>query len=245
MNTWLNVARYHLLQRLNYLVLPWAALAFGAIADVMIFASLPASQHVMLTGHGPVLVTNTASRLAAGALSIFCAYVFTMGVISTGRSLPFGLALGVSRRSYYTGTALLAVTLAAADGLALTVLQAIERATDGWGVNGRVFQVPYILDGPWYLTWLTSSVALALLFVYGMWWGTVYRRWGLVGTVAFAAAQITVLLAAALLIAGVPTWASTGHFFAALSAARLTGLLAALTAVLLAGGYATIRRVAV
>ncbi len=85
----------------------------------------------------------------------------------------------MSRRSYYyTGTALLAVTLAAA-GLALTVLQAIERATGGWGVAMHFFRVSYILDGPWYLTWLTSFVALALLFVYGMWFGIVYRRWNL------------------------------------------------------------------
>ena len=92
-------------------------------------------------------------------------FLFVIGVSSVGRSLPFGLALGVSRRSYYTGTALLGVALAVVDGLALTVLQAIERATDGWGVHMHFFQVPYILDGPWYLTWLTSFVGLALLFV--------------------------------------------------------------------------------
>ena len=36
--------------------------------------------------------------------------------------------------------------------------------------------VPYILAGPWYLTWLTSSVLLILMFIYGMWFGIVYRR---------------------------------------------------------------------
>jgi len=40
-------------------------------------------------------------------------------------------------------------------------------------------------------------------------------------------------------------WPAIGRFFTTLSTAGLTGLLAALTAVLLAGGYATMRRVTV
>jgi len=172
-------------------------------------------------------------------------FYFIRGIFSTGQSLPFGLALGVSRRSYYTGTALLAVFLAAADALVLTGLQAIERTTGGWGEAMHFFRVPYILNGPWYLTWLTSFVALTLLYVYGMWFGIVYRRWSLPGGLVFAAAQITVLLVAAVAITWTHSWPGTGHFFSALSATGLTGLFAALTAALLAGGYATMRRTTV
>jgi hypothetical protein len=242
MNTCINVARCHLLQRFSYLALPWAWLAFALAADLVIFALIPVGHHAVLTAHGLVQVQNAGSGRDAGGLTAVVAVFFALGVQSVARSLPFALALGVSRRSYYTGTALLAVTLAAVYGLALTALQAIERATAGWGVAGHIFRVPYILDGPWYLTWLTTSVVLALLFAWGMWFGIVYRRWNLPGTLAFAAAQVTVLLAAALLITWAHGWAGTGHFFTALSAAGLTGLLAALAAALLAGGYVTIRR---
>jgi hypothetical protein len=140
---------------------------------------------------------------------------------------------------------LLAVALACTDGLALTGLQAIERATGGWGVHMSFFRVPYLLNGPWYLTWLTSFVGLALLFVYGMWFGIVYRRWSLVGTLAFIAAKVTVLLAAALVVTWAHGWAGVGHFFTGLTAAGLTGLLAVLAVALLAGGRATIRRATV
>ena len=107
------------------------------------------------------------------------------------------------------------------------------------------FRVPYILDGPWYLTFLTSFVALTLFFVYGMWFGLVYRRWNLVGLVAFVAAQTTVLLIGALAATWSHAWHDIGHFFTALSAAGLTGLLAALAVVLLAGGFSTMRRLTI
>jgi hypothetical protein len=172
-------------------------------------------------------------------------FFLVIGINSIGRSLPFGLALGASRRSFYTGTALYGVALALVDGLLLTALQGIERATGGWGARMHFFQVPYILDGPWYLTWLTSFVALALLFVWGMWFGIVYRRWNLFGSVTFIAAQVSVVVAAVLVLVWADAWSGVGHFFTGLTAAGLTGVLAALALLLLAGGQVTIRRATV
>ena len=239
MRTWVNVARYHLTQPLIFVGLVWAIMAFSFAVNMVIFRLVPTGQ-AFAGSQGAI-----ASPHYTGAVSIIYVFFFIMGVFATGRSLPFGLALGVSRRSYYTGTALLAVVLAAADAVVLTALQAIERATNGWGEELHFFRVPYLLDGPWYLTWLTSFVGLALLFAYGMWFGIVYRRWSIPGNVAFIAAQVTALLAAALLISWLNGWTAVGRFFTALSAAGLTGLLAALTVALLAGGYATVRRVTV
>jgi len=244
MNTWIKIARYHLLKRFTYLALPWAWTAFGFAVDLVIFALIPVSHghHRVMTAHGLVQVQNApAGRDAAGLAGIVIVY-FVLGVVGIAQQMPFALALGVSRRSYYAGTALLGVALATVNGLAITALQAIERATGGWGEAVHIFQVPYILDGPWYLTWLTASVALAVLFGWGMWFGIVYRRWNLPGTLAFIAAQVTVLLFAALGLTWSHAWAGASRFFTALSAAGLTGLLAALAAALLAGGYATIRR---
>jgi hypothetical protein len=230
MSTYLNVARYHLVQRVNYLVLPWAILAFVFAVDAAILAIAPA-------GH-------SSQRSVGGLASIFV-IVFVLGLQSVARSLPFGLALGLSRRTYYLGTTLLALVLAAVAAVVITVGQAIERATGGWGISMGFFRVPYLLDGSWYLTWLTSFVVLTLVFGYGVWFGLVHRRWGLVGLFVFLAAQITVLLAGALAATGTHAWHEIGRFFLALSATGLTGLLAALTVVLLAGGFTTMRRLTV
>jgi hypothetical protein len=229
MSTIVNVTRYHLIDRVTYVALPWCilALAFAADVAILVAASASGSPH-------PV----------GGIASIFC-FVFAAGLLSATRNMPFGLALGVSRRSYYLGTVLLAVVLAAANGLALTVLQSVERSTGCWGISMHFFQVPYILSGPWYLTWLTSSVVLALMFVYGIWFGLVFQRWNLIGLAVFAGAQVIVLTAAALAVTWAHAWDSVGQFFTTLSAAGLTGVLAALTAGLAIGGLAMIRRATV
>jgi hypothetical protein len=76
-----------------------------------------------------------------------------------------------------------------------------------------------------------------------MWFGIVYRRWSGPGVLAFIAAQIIAGLAVGLLISKTHIWPGFG--LTGMPAAGLTGLLAALAALLFAGGYATIRRVTV
>src|SRR5262249_44962972 len=149
MKTLVNVARYHLVDRFTYIVLPWALLAFVFGVNLVIVGTIPKDPH---------------QNIPVGGLSSLFVMVLILGVLSTTRSLPFVLSLGVSRRSYFFGTAGLAVAMAAVYGLAITVLQVIERATDGWGIHLQFFRVTYLLPGPWYLTWLTSSVGLTLVF---------------------------------------------------------------------------------
>ena len=225
MKTWVKVARYNLMWPANYLLLPWIlplAFALGAL-------------------------TARHSHEATGYLLTLFIYFAVQGMQITGRTLPFALMLGASRRSFYSGTALLAMAVALVMGLVLTALQAIERATAGWGLSLHFFRVPYLLNGPWYATWLTSTVGLFALFVYGMWHAVVNRRWGSFGTLAFIAVQVLVVVAGAR-VAAFEHW----HFqraaegaSAGLTALGLTGLVAALAVLLLAGGHATIRRAAV
>ncbi len=117
----------------------------------------------------------------------------------------------------------------------------------GQGCPDGLFRVPYLLNGPWYATWLTSAVCLFALFVYGMWHGIVYLRWGLLGTLAFIAVQALVVVAGAIIVTFEHghVWSAAGGSFAGLTALGLTGVIAALAVLLLAGGHATIRRATV
>src|SRR5262249_40578450 len=96
--------------------------------------------------------------------------------------------------------------------------------------------------GPLYPTWVTSFVLLVLFFLYGMWYGLVYRRWSLVGLVAFIAAQVLVALAVVVVVTLTHNWTAFGHFFTTLQAPALTGVLAALSIALGLGGVTTLRR---
>jgi hypothetical protein len=229
MNTLVKVARYHLVSRVTYLLVPCGWLTFIFLVNLAIFR----------------IIDPPAKGAHTGALASIFIIFLAIGVQSMVQLLPFGLTLGVSRRSYYLGTILLLVGLAAVYGLALTVLQEIERATGGWGLHLTFFRVGFILNGHWYLTWLTCFVGLVLMFVYGMWFGLVYRRWNFSGLVLFVATQIVVLLAAALAITWAHVWNGTGHFFTSLSAVGVTGVLAAVALLLIAGGLGTLRRVTV
>jgi hypothetical protein len=227
MNTWVKVARYQLVRPTTYLVL---------------LGILPLAFAV-----GAATVGRRPPHDATGYLLAFFLYFAILGMQSIGRSLPFGLTLGASRRSFYSGTALLGMALALVSGLLLTALQAIERATGGWGLSLHFFRVTYLLNGPWYATWLTSAVGLFALFVYGMWYGVMYHRWGVLGTLAFFAVQALMVVAG--VVAGSfehwHAWSKAGGSFAGLSALGLTGVIAALAVLLLAGGRATIRRATV
>jgi hypothetical protein len=229
MSTWIIVARNHLIDRANLVVQPWVVLALAFMVNVVIFANAPHA-----AGGG---------AYTGGVASIYLV-LLVVGAL-TIRQLPFVLALGVSRRSFFLGTVLLAAAAAAVYGLGLTVLQVIEQATGGWWLSLHFFRVPYLLSGPGYLTWLTSFLGLALMLAWGIWLGIVYRRWGVTGLLALAAAQVLALIAAVLMISWVHGWLSVGRFFTTLTIGGLDGLVAALTVVLLAGGYATIRRVTV
>jgi hypothetical protein len=86
---------------------------------------------------------------------------------------------------------------------------------------------------------------LAVVFVYGIWFATVYRRWNLAGVVAFSIAQVVVVTVAIVALHSAGAWPGIGRFFGGLTAVGMTGLFAGLAALLLAGGQATIRRVTV
>jgi len=229
MTTLQNVARYHLVDRITYVALPWGTLAFSFLVNLVIASQVAPDVNSYYTG---------------GLLSIYV-FLLICGALSMTRSLPFALMLGLSRRSYYLGTALLVVCLGIVYGLALAVLQVMERATEGWGVDMHFFRIPGILDGPWYLTWLTSFVLLVLFFLYGMWYGLVYRRWSLPGLVAFIAAQILVVLAVVVAISMADSWHALGDFFSTATASALTGVLAAITVAMGVGGFTTLRKVTI
>jgi hypothetical protein len=228
MTTWIKIARTHLVGGMNYLAYPWLILGLNFFIANAISGAL-SGQNNFYSGE---------------VFAIYAAFL-AMGVASVIRWLPFTLALGVSRRDYFIGISFLALGVSALDGLVLALLQILERLTGGWGSSLHFFRVPYIFGGPWYLTWLTSFVLLTVAFVWGVWFGIVYKRWNLFGLLTFISLQVIAPTLGVIAVTQAHAWKSIGHFFTTLSIEGLTGLLAVLAVLLLAGGLSTIRRVTV
>jgi hypothetical protein len=180
-----------------------------------------------------------------GAVSSIYVVLLAAGALSMISSLPFGLMLGISRRSYDLGTAALIVLLGLGYSLVLTLLAAAEGASAGWANSVHFFRVPWLFAGPWYETWLTSFVLLVSFWLYGMWCGLVFRRWSLPGLFSFFAAQVLVGLAVVVVVSLSHTWSGVDHYFETLTAMSLTGVLAALAAAFGVGGLTTLRGVTI
>jgi hypothetical protein len=229
MNTLVNVGRYHLVDRITWVAMPWGIMAFSFLVNIGISLAAP----------------NGSRGIFTGGLASLYVFMLLCGALSMTRALPFGLMMGISRRTYYTGTALLVLVLSVVYGLGVTLLQLVERATNGWGLKLHYFRIPWIMDGPWYETWLTSFVLLVAFVLYGMWYGLVFRRWSLPGLVAFIATQVVVALLAVVAVSATHSWSGVGHFFTTVTALALTGVLAVVALAMGFGGLTTVRRVTI
>jgi hypothetical protein len=225
-----KVARLHLVDRFGYTWLVWGVLAFTFLVNWALFAVI-----------GP---TESDGSYTGALLSIYI-FMIVIGVQAAVRFLPFAFTLGVSRRTYYLGTIALIVGLNAANAVVLTLLWRLELATDGWGIQMHFFQVPWILWGPWYQVLVTNFVLLSLTFLMGMWFGLIYRRFALIGTLIFSGALTLVLVGAVLVISWRQWWPQVGHVLANLDPLGITGLVAIAAVIVALGGYGTIRRITV
>lgn len=230
MTTLVNIGRYHLVDRFQYGILPASILALVFAANALVAGTLRSWEE---------------GALFTGGLAALYVFLVVQGSMSMSRSLPFALALGLSRRNYYLGTLGLGVVIAVVYSLGVTALQVAEAATGGWWLRMHFFRIAWVLDGPWPLTWLTAFVFMALLFSYGMCWGLIYWRWNVLGAVCYLAAQLVVVVGFVVAVTWLEAWSVVGDFIAALSPLGVTGLAALLAVVFSAGGFATIRRLAV
>lgn len=231
MSTLVKVTRLHLVDRMSMTWLPWAILAFTFAVNVVIFSLVPLSE-------------DTGQHYTGAILSIY-SFLTVMGAQAITKFLPFALELGVSRRTYYLGTALTVGVLALLYSVLLTVLWWVEGLTDGWGLKMNFFRVPGLLENNVVQVFLVGVVFMVLFFMAGMWCGLVFARWRTVGLVVLAASVVVIVLAAVWLITKQEWWSAVGRFFADTSIYGWIGIVAAVSVVLSLGGYGTIRRVTV
>jgi hypothetical protein len=87
-----------------------------------------------------------------------------------------------------------------------------------------------------YQVLITSVVLLAVTFLFGLWSGLIYRRFGLLGTVVFFAVLTVIPVGAAMIVTSRQDWPAVGDFLTDLNMLAASGLLAIVAAVIAVGG---------
>ncbi len=224
----LSAARLHVTRPLATIGLTWLIVAVAVAINVLVWRSTPQDE----------------SGAGTGAVFILAFVVLVTYVQAVTQLLPFGMGMGLSRRSFYAGTALAAVLLSAAYGLALTVLAGIERATGGWGVDLAFFAPRWIDAGDPALQWLVFTAVLLLAATVGTGIGVVFKRFGPTGMYLLTAATIVAVGGGLALVGLLDAWQQVGSWFTDQSLLVPAVVLPALLTVTVAGlSYAGLRRV--
>lgn len=233
----LPVARLIVANPWTTLIQPWLILAVVFVANLAIWA--------MIAG-----ATTGADRRDAvdgfqysGAIFFIFTYMLVVGVQAMNASFALALGLGASRRDFYLGTLLAFAGLSVIYAVGITVLAAIEDATGGWGLGGRLFAPVYLGEHlPLLARFWMYLAGLLFFFIAGSSPGAVFVRWGRNGLIAFLSALALLGVGGAAIVTAAGRWAALG------SAVVSAGALGIATALLLpavvgaAVGYVVIRR---
>lgn len=233
-----RVVRLNLANPWNPLVLPWIviasifALSYGIW--LIVYTSVDAADRVQ-AGEG---------MQYSGASSWIFFYMLVVAVQAINFTYPLALGFGSTRRDFYLGSALTFVLLSAMYSIALTILSAIETATNGWGIGGTMFTAIYFGGGDvpiWQRSVIFFCVMLFFFFV-GASVATVFVRWRATGLVLFFLGIGVLLVGLIALITLTRSWDAVGEFFAASQAIGVALWLLVPTAIAGLAGYLVLRR---
>lgn len=156
-----NVVRLQLINKGTFVWYPLIILAGAVVVSVLIYAMIP---------------VDTPKYGGGGQAPLW--YFFAVGMSAMTLTFPFSQAMSITRREFFFGTMLTAVLGSALMGILFLIGGGIEVATNGYGVNGYVFYLPWLWDaGPLGAFVVFFTLAL-FFFVLGFTGATIYKSWG-------------------------------------------------------------------
>ena len=225
----LQAARLHVIHPLPALGMQWLIVGLAFAINLAVWHLTPAGAE----GGG------FTGGILALYITMMVGYIQSVTLL-----LPLAMAMSLSRRSFYLGTALVALVEALLYGAVLSALVAVEGATNGWGA-GMGFWAPGRLDvdNAALQVLVSGTPVLAFAFL-GMGMGVVSKRWGPSGTWILALGSVVLFGALSILVSWLDSWAAIGAWLADQSIGTLTIVLpAAVAAAVAAASFAGIRRV--
>ncbi|ALG83857.1 hypothetical protein [Gordonia phthalatica] len=226
----LNVIRMQLINRKTFIWLP--LIIFGA--------SFAISMIIYISIH--ISVDDLDEPMFGGGSQAPLWYFAVIGVQALLMTFPFSQAMSVTRREFFVGTYLTAIGASVLLALVYLIGGLVEKATNGWGVDGYFFAVPWIWDqgaGPATLLYFMAPI---LTFTIGFFAATVYKRFGVLWLILLGVSLGLLLAVAILGISLGGGWPSIGRWFMDLTPLRvaLGGLV--VSALLAGASYTTLLR---
>ncbi|GAA3598583.1 hypothetical protein GCM10022198_23540 [Klugiella xanthotipulae] len=206
----LSVVRLQLVNPWTIVIWPWIIMGIIFIANLVIWWILSLSL-------GPEVIASEASggggvEINGGSLYIFI-YMMVVAIMAMNLTFSFALGFGATRRDFYLGSALTFVLLSAMYAVALAILAAAEKATDGWGLNGHIFRAVYFGDGGFLANLWIFFVLFLFFFFVGAVIATVFVRWKATGVTILACVVALLLVGVAALIGLTNNWGTFAGFF--------------------------------
>ncbi|MCM3778481.1 hypothetical protein [Microbacterium hydrocarbonoxydans] len=222
----LNVIRLQLINRQTFIWVPLIILGSAVVISVLIYAMIP---------------VDTPKYGGGGQAPLW--YFFAIGMGAMTYTFPFSQAMSVTRRDFFLGTLATAVLGSALLGLVFLLGGAIELATNGYGVNGYVFHLPWLWEaGPAGAFIVFFTLAL-FLFMLGFTGATIYKSWGPLVLTIVGVGLALVLLALVFLVTRLELWLQVGRAIGDLGALGLALWGLVIVAVLSAVSFFAFRRV--
>ena len=205
----LNVTRLHLTNKFPLMVMPLLILGFIFLVNYFIWwliASVTDEEGAANAAEGMQF---------SGASTFIFIYMLVVAVQAVNLTFPFALGYSVTRRDFYLGSSLMFALLSVYYAAIMTIMAVIERATNGWGFNGAMFDVVYFgADNPLQQFALYLLVFLFFFFV-GAATASVYVRWRANGMYVFWAVLTFLVIGLVALTTVTDSWPLVGEWFVA------------------------------
>jgi hypothetical protein len=228
MNRIAAIARLHARGRRDALLWPMLILLIAFAANLLAFGTI-----VGQLDQDPI----------TGAVASLYFTTLAFGAVAVAQQFPFALGMSVTRREFTAALGLFVAAQTLIYSVLLVLLQAIEDATNGWGLRLRFFGLGLLDDYSPPVQFVMYAVPLLFMALFGTTFGAVYVRWHTNGVLAATAALIALLGATAALLGLTVGWRAVGHWLTHTSPVALfAGWPLLLIAALATGSWLALRR---
>jgi hypothetical protein len=113
-----------------------------------------------------------------GAIFALLGPMIGYGFTSMGQYFPLALGLGLTRREFATGLSTVFLGNAVVYSVLITIGKTVEKATDGFGLHVRFFDVFYTSTGAWWQTLVQTFLLILTVLFLGAAITTAFQRFG-------------------------------------------------------------------